>query len=186
MRRMPTGIQTARRRTKADSLSGSRIAKGTARNASVMPKTMASTPRTYQGSGMGSPTVGQVPHDEEGDEQQEADEQHGVGRDEDGDGEGTGAQQQGGQVLARACRIEGEGDEQGAQGELQPVDGPWHQRGDRDSGEAATHPVELEAQLHREQTPRGPATGAKDRKSTRLNSSHVASSYAVFCLQKKN
>src|SRR5437870_9689051 len=27
---------------------------------------------------------------------------------------------------------------------------------------------------------------AKDRKSTRLNSSHVASSYAVFCLKKKN
>src|SRR5699024_11805039 len=27
---------------------------------------------------------------------------------------------------------------------------------------------------------------ALDRKSTRLNSSHVSSSYAVFCLQKKN
>src|SRR5690625_6229548 len=27
---------------------------------------------------------------------------------------------------------------------------------------------------------------ALDRKSTRLNSSHVAISYAVFCLQKKN
>src|SRR5690625_6709495 len=26
----------------------------------------------------------------------------------------------------------------------------------------------------------------RDRKSTRLNSSHVASSYAVFCLNKKN
>src|SRR5690606_39895069 len=26
----------------------------------------------------------------------------------------------------------------------------------------------------------------KDRKSTRLNSSHVKSSYAVFCLKKKN
>src|SRR5690625_6378902 len=26
----------------------------------------------------------------------------------------------------------------------------------------------------------------QDRKSTRLNSSHVASSYAVFCLNKKN
>src|SRR5690606_41991550 len=30
-----------------------------------------------------------------------------------------------------------------------------------------------------------PATG-KDRKSTRLNSSHVKISYAVFCLKKKN
>src|SRR5437870_9478511 len=28
--------------------------------------------------------------------------------------------------------------------------------------------------------------GPKDRKSTRLNSSHVAISYAVFCLKKKN
>src|SRR5690625_5609333 len=28
-------------------------------------------------------------------------------------------------------------------------------------------------------------TRGKDRKSTRLNSSHVAISYAVFCLQKK-
>src|SRR5439155_13938704 len=30
------------------------------------------------------------------------------------------------------------------------------------------------------------STGAQDRKSTRLNSSHVAISYAVFCLKKKN
>src|SRR5690625_6485894 len=29
-------------------------------------------------------------------------------------------------------------------------------------------------------------SGWKDRKSTRLNSSHVAISYAVFCLKKKN
>src|SRR3989442_12038006 len=28
--------------------------------------------------------------------------------------------------------------------------------------------------------------GAKDRKSTRLNSSHVRISYALFCLKKKN
>src|SRR5207253_10987594 len=34
--------------------------------------------------------------------------------------------------------------------------------------------------------PEGIATGAVvDRKSTRLNSSHVAISYAVFCLKKK-
>src|SRR5579871_6982464 len=31
----------------------------------------------------------------------------------------------------------------------------------------------------------GPPPGASDRKSTRLNSSHVAISYAVFCLKKK-
>src|SRR6266513_4854283 len=29
-------------------------------------------------------------------------------------------------------------------------------------------------------------TGGGDRKSTRLNSSHVSISYAVFCLKKKN
>src|SRR5437868_12189115 len=29
-------------------------------------------------------------------------------------------------------------------------------------------------------------TSAADRKSTRLNSSHVSISYAVFCLKKKN
>src|SRR5215510_15603706 len=38
--------------------------------------------------------------------------------------------------------------------------------------------------LHRVREDRLP-TGL-DRKSTRLNSSHVASSYAVFCLKKKN
>src|SRR5439155_26619307 len=31
----------------------------------------------------------------------------------------------------------------------------------------------------------GVRRGARDRKSTRLNSSHVAISYAVFCLKKK-
>src|SRR5256885_7781322 len=30
------------------------------------------------------------------------------------------------------------------------------------------------------------AAGIKDRKSTRLNSSHLVISYAVFCLKKKN
>src|SRR5215475_1957786 len=33
--------------------------------------------------------------------------------------------------------------------------------------------------------PRGGATPVQDRKSTRLNSSHVKISYAVFCLKKK-
>src|SRR5262245_65053394 len=32
---------------------------------------------------------------------------------------------------------------------------------------------------------RRPANGTKDRKSTRLNSSHLGISYAVFCLKKK-
>ena len=30
------------------------------------------------------------------------------------------------------------------------------------------------------------AVGIQDRKSTRLNSSHLVISYAVFCLKKKN
>src|SRR5436305_8137697 len=33
--------------------------------------------------------------------------------------------------------------------------------------------------------PRGLTERAEDRKSTRLNSSHVRTSYAVFCLKKK-
>src|SRR3989442_7978446 len=32
----------------------------------------------------------------------------------------------------------------------------------------------------------GPMKSVEDRKSTRLNSSHVRISYAVFCLKKKN
>src|SRR5690625_5683556 len=36
------------------------------------------------------------------------------------------------------------------------------------------------------QTPRAPSDQTRDRKSTRLNSSHVAISYAVFCLKKNN
>src|SRR5947207_10299935 len=36
----------------------------------------------------------------------------------------------------------------------------------------------------RQPAPRG--AGCRDRKSTRLNSSHTVISYAVFCLKKKN
>src|SRR5689334_24705637 len=49
-------------------------------------------------------------------------------------------------------------------------------------------PVPADAQARTEPSD-GPATaagaGAKDRKSTRLNSSHSSISYAVFCLKKK-
>src|SRR2546426_7946985 len=34
-------------------------------------------------------------------------------------------------------------------------------------------------------SPEGPACAPADRKSTRLNSSHLVISYAVFCLKKK-
>src|SRR5205807_7257944 len=33
---------------------------------------------------------------------------------------------------------------------------------------------------------RGQSAGCRDRKSTRLNSSHLVISYAVFCLKKKH
>src|SRR3712207_6939210 len=39
--------------------------------------------------------------------------------------------------------------------------------------------------LQRHQVPDEPAGPARDRKSTRLNSSHANISYAVFCLKKK-
>src|SRR3712207_8978359 len=38
----------------------------------------------------------------------------------------------------------------------------------------------------REHTEQPGGRGARDRKSTRLNSSHANISYAVFCLKKKN
>src|SRR5690554_4415545 len=40
--------------------------------------------------------------------------------------------------------------------------------------------------LERGLCPAQPPSGRRDRKSTRLNSSHVRISYAVFCLKKKN
>src|SRR2546426_4834626 len=44
------------------------------------------------------------------------------------------------------------------------------------------HVSEAATQLHLVGEPQGP----RDRKSTRLNSSHLVISYAVFCLKKKN
>src|SRR2546426_1281878 len=57
---------------------------------------------------------------------------------------------------------------------------------------AQPEPVEL-ARLHPEcrmasistSAPRSASPGCRDRKSTRLNSSHLVISYAVFCLKKK-
>src|ERR1035441_10977071 len=53
-----------------------------------------------------------------------------------------------------------------------PLPGIWMFR--------ATSPVELEA------VPTFRCSSNADRKSTRLNSSHLGISYAVFCLKKKN
>src|SRR5215475_15599361 len=50
----------------------------------------------------------------------------------------------------------------------------------RHAAQSEGDPLGLRAPGH----PR-PAAGDRDRKSTRLNSSHVKISYAVFCLKKK-
>src|SRR5437870_9968950 len=53
--------------------------------------------------------------------------------------------------------------------------------------DVATGPGEPALTIARRVGPRGlvAGDGEGDRKSTRLNSSHVAISYAVFCLKKK-
>src|SRR5690625_3707192 len=55
---------------------------------------------------------------------------------------------------------------------------PTGPKGPNDTGLSRKHIMEsINGSLHR--------LGTEDRKSTRLNSSHVAISYAVFCLIKK-
>src|SRR5690606_41306476 len=46
-------------------------------------------------------------------------------------------------------------------------------------------PKDLENKLFIRRESAEPSAGTTDRKSTRLNSSHVKISYAVFCLKKK-
>src|SRR5436305_3791850 len=60
-------------------------------------------------------------------------------------------------------------------------------RGDRDQGAAVVGGLAVEGDLLRlvDLAHRVDAQVAQDRKSTRLNSSHVRISYAVFCLKKK-
>src|SRR5258707_8386096 len=50
----------------------------------------------------------------------------------------------------------------------------------------STHPRASASPLSPGQAWSRPAGGWRDRKSTRLNSSHANISYAVFCLKKKN
>src|SRR2546426_2907031 len=54
---------------------------------------------------------------------------------------------------------------------------------DRDSGPLPPRPHEPAREAHYPPRSERPAVG--DRKSTRLNSSHLVISYAVFCLKKK-
>src|SRR5690242_20784931 len=62
-----------------------------------------------------------------------------------------------------------------------------HPAGLAEAGEALEHPGQLgvfgNMALHEQHTPTRIEPG--DRKSTRLNSSHMSISYAVFCLKKK-
>src|SRR5690606_41888365 len=71
------------------------------------------------------------------------------------------------------------------QGGTQPRSGESHRRhpaARRDHG-APARPPRMIHPSSASSTARSPA--ASDRKSTRLNSSHVKISYAVFCLKKK-
>src|SRR5690625_6561338 len=53
-------------------------------------------------------------------------------------------------------------------------------------GVSANHPYDVDWNIYDSLRPNGQSIVKEgDRKSTRLNSSHVAISYAVFCLKKK-
>src|SRR5256885_10532783 len=56
----------------------------------------------------------------------------------------------------------------------------------RDRRRAEIGVGEQQPVTHRADVGAGIHVGQRDRKSTRLNSSHLVISYAVFCLKKKN
>ena len=58
-------------------------------------------------------------------------------------------------------------------------------RGPRTAMRSGPRLPQLEKALARERRPSTAINKKKDRKSTRLNSSHITISYAVFCLKKK-
>src|SRR5438876_5380638 len=62
---------------------------------------------------------------------------------------------------------------------------PISARGARTAGPAARFSSAAPPRACRGPSARGGAADEKDRKSTRLNSSHPSISYAVFCLKKK-
>src|SRR2546430_3720083 len=59
------------------------------------------------------------------------------------------------------------------------------QRGQRELFRAGSEERRVCARRYRSPHPDDPGEPARDRKSTRLNSSHSQISYAVFCLKKK-
>src|SRR5207249_11428692 len=58
-------------------------------------------------------------------------------------------------------------------------------RGDRQHGTVRARRRRIDGASRGDRPPEAPSM-RRDRKSTRLNSSHVSISYAVFCLKKKN
>src|SRR3712207_8986047 len=64
------------------------------------------------------------------------------------------------------------------------IEGPGDRRVEREWG--GQQEWLLVARVVGRQHPERRAPGRRDRKSTRLNSSHANISYAVFCLKKKN
>src|SRR2546427_6827654 len=70
------------------------------------------------------------------------------------------------------------------------IDAVWHPRNDHDAGHKwfreLIHQIFQEAYSKSLLQQRLDRAGTRDRKSTRLNSSHSQISYAVFCLKKKN
>src|SRR2546422_1465691 len=65
------------------------------------------------------------------------------------------------------------------------LDQPAGNRGDG-GGEPGRRAVHRDAERRRRDLPEALPNAHRDRKSTRLNSSHGYISYAVFCLKKKN
>src|SRR5688500_19403882 len=56
----------------------------------------------------------------------------------------------------------------------------------RENHELAVHPCDRATRTPRQDGEPRDAGRSQDRKGTRLNSSHLVKSYAVFCLQNKN
>src|SRR3712207_8737113 len=63
---------------------------------------------------------------------------------------------------------------------------PISWRGRTSSRRTRIDRLRRQQEQHRSRRAGGGCRGGRDRKSTRLNSSHANISYAVFCLKKKN
>src|SRR5437868_12156453 len=65
-------------------------------------------------------------------------------------------------------------------------DRPAHRLGEQAVAQENIFQLFLQQHVERLAQPEQKLLRRRDRKSTRLNSSHVSISYAVFCLKKKN